>query len=167
MIHKKSLKLVFQSQLASVLVLGLLLGCGSNSSPAPVNPQVDAGKQTPAPESQTFDKPVETSQGAVKFSEVADRLGLKIPETVGNLQGEKFARDDSGEKLVFEYETSESLDSIKKFYDAQQLDTRIAGAELTSMGMTKTNAQIIIVGQSQGEKSKVKITGLVYPVKKN
>jgi hypothetical protein len=163
--------------LSLVLVGCILSGCDSETGKASENQNIQmtpsaesqGGKGAPGGpmSSQTFDNPTEEKLGSTTMKDLSVKAGLDIYPGSEDARGESFKRSDSGTKYVVTFETSATLEILAEFYKKSGFDSKMAGDQMTSMGMTKKDSQVIISATKQPSgKSVVKITSLIYPKSK-
>jgi hypothetical protein len=141
---------IFLSLVCLSCILG---GCDREAGKASENQNI---QRTPSAESQGG----QGAPGGPMISQTFDN-----PTEDG--RGESFKRSDSGTKYVVTFETSATLEILAEFYKKSGFDSKVAGDQMTSMGMTKKDSQVIISATKQPNgKSVVKITSLIYPKSK-
>ena len=129
--------------------------------------QVRQGAPSGPMSSQTFDNPTEEKLGSTTMRDLSAKAGLDVYPGSEDARGESFKRSDSGTKYVVTFETSATLEILAEFYKKSGFDSKVAGDQMTSMGMTKKDSQVIISATKQPSgKSVVKVTSLIYPKSK-
>jgi hypothetical protein len=161
MLNKSNCLLSSGIFLSLVCLSCILGGCDREAGKASENQNI---QRTPSAESQGG----QGAPGGPMSSQTFDnKAGLDIYPGSEDARGESFKRSDSGTKYVVTFETSATLEILAEFYKKSGFDSKVAGDQMTSMGMTKKDSQVIISATKQPNgKSVVKITSLIYPKSK-
>ncbi len=134
----------------------VLVGCGAKEEPANAPVKMD---------SVTMDAPTET-----RLDEKGTLKDLEKEIGIAPLTGSEsepfmaYKRGDGGKKYALDFTAKGDIASVMKFYSGQGLDSRMEGGKGTSMGMSKTNSQVMVHAEpATGGGTKVTISALVYP----
>jgi hypothetical protein len=136
---------------APLIVTLALLGCGDSEKTVANSPD-----KKPM-DSVTLDRPTEEETGETTLKDAADRGGFKAFPGQESAVGKKFKRSDGGFKDEVSFEVAESIAKVAEFFKGEGLDTKVVGKQATAMGMTKKNAQLMVVIVEQAP-SKVLVT---------
>ena len=133
------------------LVLLVMVGCGNQvEQNAPATNKVD---------SATYVRPAAEKIGSTTMKEFTEASGLKAYPGSESASGEKFTHGDGVTKSVLAFTTSDSIETIAKFYKAEGMDVKNPSLPI---GATKAGAQVMISVKSvEGGKNSVEIKGLV------
>ncbi|HLO99404.1 MAG TPA: hypothetical protein VK171_12485 [Fimbriimonas sp.] len=128
------------------------------------------GKQaenTPGTETAvTFDNPTQKENGEVTMAELCEKAGIAPLPGSESAKGIRYDRSDGGSKDEITFVAKMSMEEIGKFFEGQKLSTKVLPKEGSSMGLTKTDAQLIISFKPADKGSEVTIRSLWYPPKK-
>lgn len=97
------------------------------------------------------------------MAELCEKAGISALPGSEKAEGIRYTRSDGGLKDEITFETSKPMAEVGKFFEGQKLSTKVLANEGSSMGMTKTDAQLIISFKPKGKGSEVTIRSLWYP----
>jgi hypothetical protein len=141
-----------------IFVAALTVGCTGGKQVENIAP----GPET----SVTYDSPTQKQSGDVSMAELCERAGISPLPGSEAAKGIRFDRSDGGSKDEITFETTKTMAEVGKFFEGQKLSTKVLANEGSSMGMTKTDAQLIISFKPKGKGSEVTLRSLWYPPKK-
>jgi hypothetical protein len=122
------------------LALLVMYGCSGKTDPTPTSNQ----SNKPV-DSVTMDKPTEERTGTIELSEAAEKGGFLAYPGFEQVEGDTFKRNDGGAKDELKFVVNEPLSKVSQFFKNQGLDAKITGTTATALGMTKKNAQLMVI----------------------